>query len=433
MKIIFIVEKFPILSQTFIINQITGLIDRGHEVFIYAEFNEDEQKTHPEVEQYNLLKRAIFHPRFPQNRLVCIFKGLKLLATNFLSAPFLTLRCLNFVKYGRDAVTLRLLYAVTPFVRQQPTYDAIQCHFGLLGIRGMILRDVGAIKGNLITAFHGVDMSQNLQIFGEHLYDRLFEAGDYFLPISQHWQNKLIQLGCHPDRIATHHMGIDCQRFIFAPRTPTLGVVRFISVARLTEKKGIEFAIRAVAKILDQHPKIEYNIVGDGELLESLTHLIHNLGAGNQIKLLGWKDQTEVVELMNHSHILLAPSVTAKDGNQEGIPVVLMEAMASGIPVVSTYHSGIPELVQNGVSGFLIPERDVEALSAILIGLIQHPEQWAEIARAARLTVEQQYDINCLNEQLDSLYQRLLSGQTPPLLEERNDVYCSGTNLSQAE
>ena len=408
MKIAFIVEAFPVLSQTFVLNQITGLLDRGHEVDIYAELNENISKTHPDVEKYDLLSRAFYHPQVPQDKFRRFLKGAWLFLTHFAIAPLLILRSLNVFKYKKDAASLRLLYSVIPFVKRRPAYDVIQCHFGLLGIKGMLLRDVGALQGKHMTAFHGVDMSQNLQMLGESVYNDLFQAGDRFLPISQHWQNRLIQLGCDPDKITVHRMGIDCSRFAFLPRSLNPSEpVRLISVARLTEKKGIEFGIRAVANVLKHFPNLEYNIVGDGELRVELAELIQTLGVTEQVKLLGWRNQTEVVDLLQRSHILLAPSITAKDGNQEGIPVALMEAMAMGLPIISTYHTGIPELVEDGVSGFLVPERDVDALAAKLQQLVTCPGQWKTIAEVARLRVEQLHNIHCLNDQLIELYQHV--------------------------
>jgi colanic acid/amylovoran biosynthesis glycosyltransferase len=162
MKIAFIVEAFPVLSQTFVLNQVTGLIDRGHEVDIYAEFNENITKVHPDVEKYDLLSRTFYHPQVPQNKFRRLLKGVWLFLTNFPIAPLLLLRSLNVFKYKKDATSLRLLYSVIPLVKRRPVYDVIQCHFGLLGIKGMLLRDIGALQGKHTTAFHGVDISQNL-------------------------------------------------------------------------------------------------------------------------------------------------------------------------------------------------------------------------------------------------------------------------------
>ncbi len=420
MKIAFVVEAFPVVSQTFVLNQITGLINLGHEVDIYAEFLGDTQKVHPDVVAYQLLERTYYQPKVPVNKLKRVIQALYLVMLYLFRDPILVLRSINIFKYGKQAASLRIFYSAIPFMGSRRAYDIIQCHFGLLGIKGMLLRDIGAISGKLITAFHGVDISQNLRLFGENIYDDLLQTGDHFLPISHHWQKRLIELGCDPAKITVHHMGIDCQRFTFLPRSPALGeTVRLISVARLTEKKGIEFGIRAVAIALQSHPNLEYTIVGDGELRTELTQLIDWLGIADQVKLLGWRNQTEVVDLLNQSHILLAPSVTATDGNQEGIPVALMEAMAMGLPVITTYHSGIPELVEDGVSGFLVPERDAEALAKKLIFVLQQSDCWAVIEQAGRLKVEQEFAINLLNEHLVQLYQSFISsGQEHPLPEK---------------
>ncbi|WAL58380.1 glycosyltransferase [Thermocoleostomius sinensis] len=429
MKIAFIVEGFPVLSQTFVLNQITGLIDRGHEVDIYAEVQDDSRKIHPTIEQYRLLERTYYQPLQPHDKLQRVLKALRLFVPCFLEDPDLVLRSINVFKYGKSAASLRLFYSVIPFLGNRNTYDVIQCHFGLLGIKGMMLREVGAIQGKLVTAFHGVDISQNLDLLGENLYDDLFKVGDCFLPISQHWRNRLAQLGCPSGRTFIHHMGIDCQKFTFIPRIPAPEQpIRLISIARLTEKKGIEYGIRAVAKILKRYSNIEYLIVGSGELRERLAQIIQGLGVEAQIKLIGWKNQQEVIDILNHSHILLAPSVTASDGNQEGIPVALMEAMAMGLPVISTYHSGIPELVEDDVSGFLVPERNIEALANKLEDLLQQPERWVKMGQSGRSRVEEQFNINKLNDRLVEIYQALIETGQSNLHQEHNRTDSASTN-----
>ena len=203
-------------------------------------------------------------------------------------------------------------------------------------------------------------------------------------------------------------MGIDCQKFTFTPRQPHPdGQIRLVTIARLVEKKGIEYSIRAVAKLSQIDPNLKYNIVGDGELRESLECLIQELDVGDTIKLLGWKDSKEIIKILNSAHIFLAPSVTSHNGELEGIPVVLMEAMAMGLPVVSTQHSGIPELVEDGVSGFLVPERDSEALAEKINYLIQHPDIWVQMGKEGRLQVEKFHNIDRLNERLIEIYQKL--------------------------
>ena len=120
---------------------------------------------------------------------------------------------------------------------------------------------------------------------------------------------------------------------------------------------------------------------------------------------MGWKKHNQILTALDESHILLAPSITTKDGDQEGIPNVLKEAMAMGMPVISTLHSGIPELVQQGVSGYLAPEKDIEGLADKLMRLSNHSEQWGEMGLAGHNFVKSKFDITSLNNELESLYQ----------------------------
>jgi colanic acid/amylovoran biosynthesis glycosyltransferase len=273
----------------------------------------------------------------------------------------------------------------------------------------MLLREIGAIEGKLVTVFHGFDITLLLKEQRERIYKRLFETGDLFLPISEHWKHRLIELGCPEEKIIVHRMGVDCNRFLFrSRRLDDSNKVRFVSIGRLVEKKGFEYGIRAVAKLTKNVQNIEYTIVGDGALNEYLQNLIQELGVDNNIHMVGWKQQEEVIEILENAHILLAPSVTSKNGDQEGIPVSLMEAMAMGLPIVSTKHSGIPELIENGVSGFLVPERDSEALYEKLKYLVDRPDMWPEMGAQGRKYVEENYNINKLNDRLVHIFKDLV-------------------------
>lgn len=408
MKIAFIVGEFPALSETFILNQIVGLIRLGHEVDIYATRPRSEPKVHPDVEKYDLLSRTYYAVEMPTNRLRRVLTSCGLVLTNFHKAPRVMLRTLNIFKHRQHFGSLTLLYEVIPWLQKGALYEIIHCHFGMNGLKATGLREIDAIGGKLITAYYGLDISQYLQEFGENIYCDLFDIGDLFFPISNLMKSQLIRMGCDRQKIVVHRLGIDSQRFFFTPRRLAAdGVVRLITIARLVEKKGLEYSIRAVAQLASLNQKIEYNIIGDGCLKADLQHLIQELDAEN-INLLGWQQQEEVVALLNNSHILIAPSVTSQSGDQEGTPVVIMEAMAMGLPILSTLHSGIPELVEDGVSGFLVPERDVDALAEKLRYLIQNSARWEEMGKAGRACVENYYNIDKLNEQLVEIYQRLL-------------------------
>lgn len=188
--------------------------------------------------------------------------------------------------------------------------------------------------------------------------------------------------------------------------------VRIVTTGRLTGKKGIEYGIRAVAKLLKAGRNIRYDIIGDGPLKENLERLIEHLGVGSAVRLLGWKQQQEIIEILTEAQLFVAPSVTSKEGDQDAPVNVLKEAMAMGIPVIGTRHGGIPELVEDYVSGLLVPERDSESLADKLDYLLDHPQVWLAMGRAGRLRVEQDYDINKLNDHLFDIY-RQLSGWEP--------------------
>lgn len=420
MKIAFIVNAFPILSETFVLNQITGLLDRGHEVDVYAVHPEKQPVIHGDVEKYRLLDRTFYRGTLPQRmpaaKLPRFTRAVRLFLEHLPHNPLPLLRSLNVLKFGREAASLRLFYTVIPFADNDlGQYDVVHCHFGPNGILASWLKDVGLIRGKVVTTIHGgYDMPMYLIRRGADAYDYLFKTGDLLLPISERWQNELIKLGCEPRKIGVHRMGVDMRRFVFSPRQARNGdSVRVLSVARLVEKKGVTYGIQAVAKVLDEYPNLVYDIAGDGPLRSELEGLIGALGVGDRVRILGWRRQEEIVELMKAADILLAPSVSSEDGDWEGIPVVLMEALAQGLPVLSTQHSGIPELVQDGVSGFLVPERDVDALAEKLLCLLQQPELWPGMGRAGRDFVERYFNIDILNDQLVDLYQGLLDGDSP--------------------
>jgi colanic acid/amylovoran biosynthesis glycosyltransferase len=411
MRIAFLIDQFPALSETFILGQITGLIDRGYEVDIFTDRPGNTAQMHPEVERYRLLDRTYYN-KVPKNILWRVIKAIMLFVVYLIKAPKTLLQVLafpeyKFAKYGELAGFLKLFYLVVPFLNK-PRYDIIHCHYGRNGLKAIMLKDLGIIQGKIIVAFHGYDISRYLQIHGEDIYDYLFSKADLLQPISRHWQQKLIALGCNETKITVHHMGIDCNKFTFISHRASRKQIRLVSIARLVEKKGLQYGIEAVSKLVPSYPHLEYQIIGDGVLQADLQRLIDQLNVGENVKLLGWREQQEVAAIIADADLVLAPSVTSLDGDCEGIPVSLMEAMAEGLPVVSTYHSGIPELIQDGVSGYLVAEREVDTLAAKINYLLINPEIGREMGLAGRKIVETDYNIEILNDLLAKIYQQLI-------------------------
>lgn len=413
MRIAFIVGVFPALSVTFILNQITGLIDRGHQVDIYALRPGRVSKIHSDVLKYGLLRRTYYRPTMPRNKLLRVLKAIGLLLTNLHKNPALLLRTLNVIEYGKQAASLQLLYSAIPFLERAHNYDVIHCHFGHHGILGMRMQDIGAIRGKLITTFHGLDVNAFPTTYGSGFYKSLFAKCELYTANTTFTARKAIMLGCPRDKIIRLPVGLKLSEYCFEARKVNPGdTIRILTVARLVEKKGIEFSVRAVAKVARDYPNLEYYIVGDGPLRELIEMLIEELGIQDKVKLLGWRTQDEVQKFYSDAHIFVLPSVTASDGDKEGQGLVIQEAQASGLPVISTLHNGIPEGVVSGKSAFLVPEKDVDALAQKIKYLIEHPEIWPEMGRAGRAFVEAHYDINKLNDRLLEIYQDLVDNGT---------------------
>lgn len=410
MKIAFLVEDFPALSETFILNQIVGLIENGYEVDIYAKQPRKDPKVHPSVEQYNLLSHTYYGTEIPGKRLGRVLKGFGLFFTNFPQAPQVVLRSLNAFKYGKTYAPLALLYEITPWVRRGVSYDIIHCHFGTNGLRGAVLKEIGAIEGKLIVTFHGMDVNVIPQQFGQDVYKQLFEIGDMYTVNTEFTRKQVIALGCPENKIVKLPVGFEVSDYSFQSRKLEGNEpVKMITVGRLVEKKGIEYAIASVAKVAKKYPNILYKIVGDGPLRASLEAQILQLGISDRVQLLGWMTQEQVRQLYAESHIFILSSVTAANGDREGQGLVLQEAQAMGLPVLSTLHNGIPEGVLDRKSGFLVPERDADALAEKLSYLIENPEVWPAMGRAGREYVEERYNIKQLNEQLIEIYQNVIN------------------------
>ena len=317
------------------------------------------------------------------------------------------LRALNVVRFGRHAASLRLAWSTTLFEGARE-FDIIQCHFGALGLKAVLLRAAGALKGKIVTAFHGEDITNYPQQFSGNIYAPLFASGDLFLPISARWNDTLATLGCPSGKIRVHRMGVDCRRFALqTPRVPSDRPLRILTVARLVEKKGVADAIRAISQL---SVPFEYVVVGDGPLRHGLERLAIERGVSNKVRFVGAKGAADIIRLLHSSDVLLAPSVTGSDGDIEGMPVSIMEGMAAGLPVIATHHSGIPEMVSDGRSGFLVAEHDVDGLSRRLADLATGPNLRARMGLAGAGIASDEFNIGMLTDRLVEMYRELAPG-----------------------
>ena len=175
-------------------------------------------------------------------------------------------------------------------------------------------------------------------------------------------------------------------------------------MARLAEKKGIDIGLRAIASVRERGADLRYDIVGEGPMREQLEELIDELSLSDVVRLHGERDGAYVRERLAEAHVFLLASVTASNGDQEGTPVSLMEAQACGLPVLSTLHSGIPEVVADDASGLLVPEGDAEALAAGIEQLIARIAEWPELGRRGREHIARNYSLDAWTERLLAIY-----------------------------
>ncbi|EPF16023.1 GDP-mannose-dependent alpha-(1-6)-phosphatidylinositol monomannoside mannosyltransferase [Cedecea davisae] len=406
MKVGFFLLKFPLASETFVLNQITAFIDMGYEVEIVALQKGDLTHTHAAFKSYKLSEKTVWLLDEPEGKV----GKLQSRALNTLRGAWRTRtwRALSRARYGDEARNL-ILSSICGRQKKTLEADVFIAHFGPAGVTAAKLKELGLLKGKIATVFHGIDISHRDAL--AHYtpeYRQLFERGDLMLPISDLWASRLKQMGCPDGKIAVSRMGVDMDKFSLRPMKTPGTPLEIISVARLTEKKGLHIAIEACRLLKARGVAFRYNILGIGPWELRLKTLIEQLQLDDVVFMPGFKPSHEVKEMLDSADLFLLPSITGEDGDMEGIPVALMEAMAVGIPVVSTIHSGIPELIDAGESGWLVPEKDAFALADRLqaSAAVSESELQLMLARA-REKVASQFNQQVIYRQLARQLQTL--------------------------
>lgn len=403
-SVAFLVGNFPALSATFIINQIIGFINRGWKVRIFALRDPGELQIHKDVSRYGLIEKTTYFA-IPKRKFNRIFKAVKFLAGNIFRRPGRVLKSFTPWYFPGETLRLNTPFYLKPFLDED--FDVLFCHFGPNGLLGALLKGL-KVPGRLVTVFHGHDLSSYLRNHRQGVYKRLFSDGDLFMPVSRHWKEKLIELGCSEDRITVHHLGIDVNRFQpVEDKAEVLQRLELLTVGRLVEKKGHASVIKALRDFSCKEDW-RYTIAGDGPLLPWLERLAAELGVQEKIRFTGPLKEKEILPLYRDSHIFLLPSVTGPDGDCEGIPMVLMEAMAMQLPIISTWHSGIPELVEDGKSGFLVEENDSAGIKAYLIKLASDESLRRHMGVAGRAKVEREFNLHVQNDTLAKIIMKLV-------------------------
>ncbi len=413
MRVAFLTALFPVLSEIPFLNQIVGLIERGHQVDVYADAPQQGGPFHPDVARLGLQALTRYPLRWPMDRVARWRAAAGVVLAGRGADRRTLLRTLDPTRFWHRAWTLDQLRRTARFVPVR-SYDICYCAFGIDAPHALRLRRLGVLGGELVVAFRGADTTKYVARRGPRVYARTFQHARLLLPVCDFLGRKLVALGAPSERVLVHRTGIDLRKWPWRERARRgHGPLRLVTVGRLVEKKGIEYALRAIRILKDRGVDVEYRVLGDGPRRDRLDRLARELGIGDRVTLQGRHGQEKVRDVLDASDVLVAASVTAADSDEEGIPNVLKEAMASGMPVVATRHAGIPELVEDGVSGLLVPERDAVALADALDWLAREPGRWAAMGRAGRAKIELEYDIHRLNDRLAGLLQNLIPPGAP--------------------
>ncbi|MBK8702972.1 MAG: glycosyltransferase [Saprospiraceae bacterium] len=349
MRILHYVTNFLHLTETFIYNEIIGL-DKIQEVEVLCI-----NRLNPERFPFDDL-RQLRYPQFPG-------KGILRLE--------LEKRDLSLISYRNRIFSNDINQAVRDF---QP--DIIHCHFGYEAAR--FLENFTRTDIPVFISFHGNDASERLRsnVYCRRLKPLLARPNVYAIFVSKFLHSNFIKKIAAP-RYFILYYGINLSQFERKKPAPPPQPFTFLQVSSFREKKGHVYTVRAFKKMLDAHPDAHCKLIlaGDGPLLNEIKQLCQSLGIAHLVEFPGFVSSAQARDLMEEAHAFLHHSITAANGDTEGMPNAIMEAMAMELPVISTYHSGIPELVEDGVNGFLVQEKDVEPYADRLSAIMTWPLQ----------------------------------------------------------
>ena len=287
----------------------------------------------------------------------------------------------------------------------------LHAHFGHDGVWALPLKR--ALRLPLVTTFYGHDMSQASSLASwKKGYQALFQEGDLFLVEGPHMKNRLGEIGCPAEKIEIQRIAIPVTGLPFRQRRPKRdgGKVIIIFSGRFVEKKGLLIALQALREVRRTHADFEFLIVGDGPLRAEIERFIQNHEMSAYVRLLGFLNYNDYLAEMNQADLFLHPSITAADGDSEGgAPTTILEAQALGMPVLSTRHADIPNVVVPGASALLSAEQDIPGLTANIMQLLEEQDSWARMGEAGRRHVEENHDVTKEIQHLESRYAGLIA------------------------
>ena len=286
----------------------------------------------------------------------------------------------------------------------------LHAHFGTYGSRAVASKK--KLNLPLVTSFYGLDASDKAHLKQyRRRYKLLFKEGDLFLAEGPCMRNRLIELGCPPEKVQIQRIAIPVRSIEFNERQPKIKGEKVVLMfaGRFVEKKGLIPLVHAIKKASLVSGEFELRLVGDGPMNHEVRSLVNDLGLSDKVTFLGFLQHLEYLEEMRNADFFVHPSVIAENGDSEGgAPTVILEAQASGLPIISTFHADIPNIVVPGESAILCPERDIEALCESILHLVEAQEEWAGMGLVGRRFVEAKHDIEREVDSLEDKYCQLI-------------------------
>ena len=301
----------------------------------------------------------------------------------------------------------------TAFRRTQA--DVVLAEYGTAGVR--VLKACRRAAVPLVVHFHGADASRHkvLRRYAAD-YRRMFAQAAAVIAVSRAMERQLTNIGCPPGKLVYLPYGVDCDTF--AGARPLTAPPQFLAVGRMVEKKAPNLTLMAFARVLEQCPEARLKMIGGGELLEACRDLVVSLGIDYAVAFLGVQSHEAVRQEMHHARAFVQHSVTAADGDSEGTPVSILEAGAAGLPVVSTRHAGIPEVVVEWKTGLLVDEGRTDEMAQHMLTLANDPGFADELGRNAALHVRRHYTMARSINRLARVLEAAASGTPIALVRE---------------
>jgi glycosyltransferase involved in cell wall biosynthesis len=409
MRVAYILSRFPYLTETFILREMLSLRRLGWEVHVFPLFAPLPTPVHEEAQE--MLPYVHSSPFLLSGRL--LLANLRFLVRS----PARYARALAtaiWQSYREPRVLLRVLLTFPKsvyFASEMEYLDIEQIHAHYVWVNGIsarIVHDLIDVPYSLHPHAFGLFMREQEDV------RRQLDLADGVVTIAEYHRQYIANL-CHrwtAEEIAVVHCALDLEEFVPDHVTAKDGRVRILSVGSLRQKKGHEYLIDACAQLVKRGQRFHCQVVGDGPLRRALEERISLHGLEDHVSLLGPKTQKEIRDLYRHTDAFVLACVVARDGDRDGVPYSLMEAMAMEIPVITTPVTGIPELVRDGKTGLLVPERDSASLAQAMERLICDEALRHDLGRRGRQAVEAGFDVRATIPQLAAALQDIQRGST---------------------